>query len=156
MLELLGNDGLVCGIDIDIRPHNRKAIESHPLFRRIRLIEGSSTNARVAHRASEFARDAQSVMVILDSNHTHDHVLRELELYSPLVTRGSYLIVLDTIIEDLPKGYFADREWDVGDNPKTAVREFLKTSQRFEIDRELHEKLLITVAPEGYLRCIAD
>jgi cephalosporin hydroxylase len=156
MLQLLGTDGIVCGIDIDIRPYNRQAVERHPLAHRIRLIEGSSTDASVARQVAELASERRRVMVVLDSNHTHEHVLRELEVYSPLVTRGCYLVVLDTIIEDLPPGYFADRSWDVGDNPKTAVREFLQHDARFEIDREIESKLLITVAPEGYLRCVAD
>ena len=156
MLELLGGDGLVCGIDIDIRPHNRQAIESHPMARRIRLIEGSSTEARTVEQVRTLAESGRSVMVVLDSSHTHEHVLRELTLYGPLVTRGSYLVVLDTIIEDLPRGYFRNRPWEVGNNAKTAVREFLQGTDRFEIDAELDSKLLITVAPEGYLRCVRD
>jgi cephalosporin hydroxylase len=156
MLELLGGDRIVCGIDLDIRAHNRVAIESHRMARRIRLIEGSSTGAAAALQATSMTRGRNMVMVVLDSHHTHDHVLRELELYSPLVTRGSYLIVLDTIIEDMPVGYFQDRPWDVGDNPKTAVREFLQSSRRFEVDNEMDAKLLISVAPGGYLRCVAD
>jgi cephalosporin hydroxylase len=156
MLELLGGDGIVCGIDIDIRSPNRAAIESHPMSKRIRMIEGSSTDERIAAQVAALACGRNCVMVVLDSNHTHGHVLRELELYSPLVTRGSYLIVLDTIIEDLPAGYFHDRPWDVGDNPRTAVREFLQGNHRFEIDDEMDAKLLISVAPGGYLRCVED
>ena len=95
-------------------------------------------------------------MVVLDSNHTHEHVLKELELYSPFVTKGSYLAVLDTIVEDLPDDFFPDRPWGKGNNPKTAVKEFLASSNRFEIDKELESKLLITVAPDGYLKCISD
>ncbi len=156
MLQLLAGDRRVCGIDIDIRPHNRTAIEQHPMAGRITLIEGSSTDETTLSQVRSLAADRSGVMVVLDSNHTHDHVLRELDLYSPLVTRGSYLVVLDTIIQDLPEGYFKDRPWDVGDNPKTAVREFLQRNSRFEVDHELDSKLLISVAPEGYLRCIAD
>ncbi len=159
MLDLIwgeDTDPIVCGIDIDIRPHNRAAIESHPMSRRIRMIEGSSINPTIAAQASHLSCDRSPVMAVLDSNHAHEHVLEELRLYSPLVNKGSYLIVLDTIIEDMPAGYFVDRPWDVGDNPKTAVREFLASTSRFEIDREMNDKLLISVAPEGYLRCIAD
>lgn len=156
MLELLGEDGIVCGIDVDIRPHNRGAIEKHPTFKRIRLIEGSSTDSHVVSAVEQLASDRKRIMVVLDSNHTHDHVLRELELYARFVTRGQYLIVLDTIIDDLPAGYFSDRPWDVGNNPKTAVQEFLRGNTRFEIDREFENKLLITAAPGGYLRYIAD
>ena len=93
-------------------------------------------------------------MVFLDSNHTHDHVMQELELYAPLVTKGSYLVVFDTGIEDMPEGTYADRSWGKGNNPKTAVHEFLKNNDRFEIDRELEARLLYSVAPDGYLRCV--
>ena len=96
------------------------------------------------------------MLVALDSNHTHEHVTRELELYSPLVTKGSYLVVFDTIVEDMPDEFFTDRPWGKGNNPKTAVREFLKRNQRFQVDRDVEKKLLITVAPEGYLKCIKD
>lgn len=156
MLELLGGDGLVLGIDIDIREHNRVAIEEHPMAKRIQMIQGSAIDEDVARQVYEVAKDKKRVLVILDSNHTHDHVLKELQLYSHLVTKGSYLVVFDTIIEDMPENFFPDRPWDKGDNPKTAVWEFLKTNDRFEIDREIQNKLLITVAPDGYLRCLKD
>lgn len=156
MLELLGDGGQVLGIDIDIREHNRVEIEKHPMFKRITMIEGSSIDEEVAEQVHNFAKDKKRVMVFLDSMHTHDHVIRELKLYSPLVTKGSYLVVFDTIIEDMPEDFFPDRPWGKGNNPKTAVREFLKTNDRFEIDKELENKLLITVAPDGYLKCIKD
>jgi cephalosporin hydroxylase len=156
LLELIGGAGHVIGVDVDIRDHNRKAIESHPLFRRITLLEGSSTDAQILAQIRERAAACERVLVILDSNHTHDHVLTELELYSPLVTRDSYLIVFDTVIEDMPEGFSADRPWGIGNNPMTAVREFLSRCDRFVVDREIDDKLLITVAPEGYLRCIRD
>ena len=100
------------------------------------------------------ARDKKRIIVVLDSNHTHDHVLRELELYAPFVSFNSYLVVFDTIVEDLPEGTFPDRPWDKGDNPKTAVREFLASSQGFVIDEEIESKLLVTVAPGGFLKRI--
>ena len=156
LLELLGGDGLVVGVDIDIRAHNRREIEAHPLARRIRLIEGSSTDATVAAAVRQLARGRKAVMVMLDSDHTHAHVLRELELYAPLVTRNSYLIVFDTVIEDLTDDLFPDRRWGKGNNPKTAVREFLKTTDRFVIDDRIAGKLLLTCAPDGYLRCVGD
>lgn len=156
MLELIGGDGLVVGIDIDIRPHNRAEIEKHPMFKRIELIEGSSLDEEVLNKVNRLAADKERVLIILDSNHTHDHVLKELELYSPLVKKDSYLLVMDTIIEDMPDDLVAHRPWGVGNNPKTAVREFLKTTDRFVIDQELENKLLISVAPEGYLRCLKD
>lgn len=156
LLELIGGAGEVIGVDIDIRPHNRREIEGHPLARRIKLIEGSSVAADVIARVREVARGKHRVLVILDSNHTHSHVLEELRLYSGLVTKGSYMIVLDTLIEDMPPEFFKDRVWGKGDNPKTAVWEFLKENDRFEMDKGLEGKLLITVAPDGYLKCVKD
>jgi len=156
MLELIGGDGQILGIDIDIREHNRVEIEKHPMLKRITMIEGASVNDSVARQAHDFAKDKKQILVILDSNHTHDHVLRELQIYSPLVTKGSYLVVFDTIIEDMPPDFFPDRPWGKGNNPKTAVWEFLKTNDRFEIDKEIQNKLLITVAPDGYLKCVKD
>jgi len=152
MLELLGGDGRVLGVDIDIRPHNRAAIEAHPMKKRIDMIEGSSVDEAVVVRVRETAARHERVLVVLDSNHTHEHVLRELRLYSPMVTPGSYLLAFDTIIEDMPPDFSADRPWAPGNNPKTAVSEFLKETDRFEIDHEIESKLLITVAPGGYLR----
>jgi cephalosporin hydroxylase len=156
MLELLGRDGKVLGIDIDIRPQNRVEIENHPMFKRIKMLEGSSVEKRIIAQVYEYARDKSPILVILDSMHTHSHVLDELNAYSPLVTKGSFLVVLDTVVEDMPDGMFPDRAWGKGNNPKTAVWEFLKTNDRFEIDKDVENKLLITVAPDGYLRCIKD
>lgn len=153
ILELIGK-GEVLGIDIDIRKHNRKAIESHPMFRRISVIEGSSIAEDTVKKAAEFTRGKNTVLVCLDSNHTHNHVLKELELYCPFVTKGSYLVAFDTVIEDMPEGFFPDRPWGKGNNPKTAVREFLKTHNEFVIDKDIEHKLLITVAPDGYLKRI--
>jgi cephalosporin hydroxylase len=156
MLELIGGEGQVIGIDIDIRAHNRAEIEKHPLARRIKMIEGSSIAPEIAAQVHQAAQGKNRTMVILDSNHTHDHVKQELHLYSPLVKKDSYLVVFDTMIEDLPDEYNAGRAWSKGDNPKTAVWDFLRTSDRFVIDKELETKLLITPAPDGYLRCVKD
>ena len=156
MLELLGGKGHVLGIDIDIREHNRKEIERHPLLKRITMIQGSSTDPEIAKKVYAFAKDKKKILVVLDSLHTHDHVANELELYSPLISSGSYLVVFDTIIEDMPEDYFPDRPWGKGNNPKTAVWEFLKKNDRFVIDKEIENKLLITVAPDGYLKCVKD
>lgn len=154
MLELLGGDRIVVAVDVEIRPHNREAMESHPMFPRIRLIEGSSTAPDTLAQVRQYTYGRQSVLVCLDSNHTHDHVLRELQLYSPLVTPCSYIVVFDTIIEDLPPDMFPDRPWGPGNNPKTAVHDFLKTTDHFQIDRDMDSKLLITVAPDGFLQRI--
>ncbi len=154
ILELLNGDGEVLGIDIDIREHNRVEIEKHSMFKRIRMIQGSSVDEGVIQQVRGFAEGKQSVLVVLDSLHTHEHVLKELELYAPLVTRGSYLVVFDTVVEDMPEDFFLDRPWGKGNNPKTAVREFLEHNDRFVVDKEIEDKLLITVAPNGYLKCI--
>lgn len=156
MLELIGGDGQLLGIDIEIRPHNRSAIEKHPMFKRITMIEGPSVDPDIVTRVRGFAAGRRRVLVVLDSNHTHEHVARELELYSPLVTKGSYIVVFDTVIEDMPDGSFPGRPWGKGNNPKTAVHQFLTTNNRFEIDKEIEHKLLVTVAPDGYLKCIKD
>lgn len=155
MLELIGEEGFVVGIDIDIREHNRLEIEKHPMYKRIKMIQGSSIDLSVVEKVAELAKGKRA-LVILDSNHTYDHVKKELELYSVFVTKGSYLVVFDTDIEDMPKGFFKDRPWDVGNNPKIAVQEFLKRNDRFVVNQEIEDKLLITVAPSGYLKCIND
>jgi len=152
ILELLGGDRKVVGIDIDIRKHNRDEIEKHPLSKRIQMIEGSSIDKGTAEQVYKIAEGKSRILVILDSNHTHEHVKKELELYHCLVSVGSYLMVFDTIVEDLPKDYFEDRPWNVGDNPKTAVHEFLKGNKNFEIDKSIQNKLIITAAPDGYLK----
>jgi cephalosporin hydroxylase len=149
---LIGGEGRVLGVDIDIRSHNRAAIDAHPMRKRIDVIEGSSIDESVAGKIRRAAEGKTSVLVILDSMHTHDHVLRELELYAPLVTVGSYCVVLDTIIEDLPGDAYPDRPWGKGNSPKSAVWAFVKSDPRFEIDRELEAKLLMTAAPDGWLK----
>jgi len=155
MLQLLGG-GKVIGVDIDIRDHNRQEIEAHSMFPLIELLQGSSIDESISQKVTKAARKADRVMVILDSNHTHEHVFRELELYAPLVTRGCYLVVCDTLIEDMPPGSFPDRPWDKGNNPRTAVDAYLEIDSRFRPDTELDAKLQISVAPGGYLKCIDD
>jgi cephalosporin hydroxylase len=142
----------VLGIDIDIRAHNRIAIERHPMSSRIQMIQGSSVASEVIEEVHTIASNYSRIMVCLDSNHTHQHVLAELEAYAPLVSEGSYCVVFDTIVEDMPKHIFLDRPWGPGDNPKTAVWEYLKNHPEFEIDKGIQSKLLITVAPDGYLQ----
>lgn len=144
--------GIVLGIDIDIRAHNRRHIETHPLAGRIRMIEGSSIDPQVVAQVSEIAADYSRILVLLDSNHTHEHVLGELNAYASLVSVGSYCVVFDTIIEDLPANSFPDRPWDIGNNPKTAVHEFVEANADFQIDHEIDAKLQISVAPHGFLR----
>jgi cephalosporin hydroxylase len=142
----------VVGIDIDIRPHNRAALEAHPLAHKIEMIEGSSiaedTIARIRCAVSPGAR----VMVCLDSMHTHDHVLAELRAYGPMVSPGCYCIVFDSFVEDMPPGFFTDRPWDVKNNPKTALHDWLLETSEFEIDTTMAQKLMVTVAPDGFLR----
>jgi cephalosporin hydroxylase len=154
----------VLGLDIDIRAHNRTAIEAHPLAHKIGMIRGSSVSPEVIAQVHEYAEGYERILVFLDSNHTHDHVLSELEAYAPLTGKGSYCVVFDTVVEDMPDGMFPNRPWGKGNNPKTAVWEYLKRLKmegrkavdgeplEFEIDKMIENKLLITVAPDGYLK----
>lgn len=157
ILEMIGK-GEVLGIDLDIREHNRKEIENHPLFKRITIFEGSSVDKKILSKVKTFVSNKKKIMVFLDSNHTHEHVLEELKNYSSLVNKGSYIVVFDTVIEDMPKDWLKeqgiDRPWNKNNNPKTAVYEFLKKNKRFKIDSTIQKKLLITTAPDGYLKCI--
>jgi len=146
----------VLGIDIDIRAHNRDAIEAHPMAHRIKMIEGSSIAPDTISQVYGIAKNYDRILVCLDSNHTHSHVLAELEAYARLASVGSYCVVFDTIIEDLPADYFPDRPWAPGNNPKTAVFSYLKDHPEFEIDKNMENKLLITVAPSGYLKRISN
>jgi len=154
----------VLGVDIDIRAHNRVAIEGHPLANKIDMIQGSSIDPEIIAEVYKRAANYERIIVCLDSNHTHDHVLAELEAYAPLTSPGSYCVVSDTAIEDVPETLFTDRPWGRGNNPKTAVWEYIKRLQQegrrakdgnrlfFEIDKIINNKLLITSAPDGYLR----
>lgn len=144
----------VLGVDIDIRAHNREAIDAHPMAHRIDMLQGSSIAPDIVAEVHKRAQGHERVLVILDSNHTHEHVLAELDAYAPLVSPGSYCVVFDTVIEDLPAGMYPDRPWDVGNNPKTAIHEFLSRNSDFVVDEDIEAKLLITVAPGGYLRRI--
>lgn len=153
MLQLIG-EGTVVGIDIDIRAHNREAIEGHPLAHRVQLIEGSSIDASVIEQVRAQVADADRVMVVLDSNHTHEHVLEELHLYGPLVTPGQFLVVADTVVEYSPAVTHTGRPWGVGNSPKSALDEYLKETDRFEVDEYVNGKLLVTSSPGGYLRCV--
>lgn len=146
----------VLGLDIDIRDHNRRAIESHPMSSRIEMIQGSSIDPDVIQKVKLIAKGYSSILVCLDSNHTHGHVISELEAYASLVTKGSYCIVFDTFVEDMPKNFFPDRPWNPGNSPKTAVFEFLKSHPEFEIDKSIDNKLLISVAPDGFLKKIIN
>ncbi|WP_126455400.1 cephalosporin hydroxylase family protein [Sulfuriflexus mobilis] len=145
----------VLGIDIDIRSHNREAIEVHPMASRIQMIQGSSIAPDIIEQVRHAAANYSRVLVCLDSNHTHDHVLAELQAYAPLTSKDSYCVVFDTVIEDMPEEMFPDRPWGPGDNPKTAVWEYLKTHSEFEIDKSIQHKLQITVAPDGYLKRVS-
>jgi len=152
ILELIGK-GEVIGIDIDIRTYNKREIEKHKMMERIKMIQGSSISKKVINQVYKIAKNKKKIMVFLDSNHSHKHVLEEMKAYSKLVKKGSYMIVFDTMIEDMPKDFF-DRPWNVGNNPKTAVKEFLKINKRFKIDKKIENKLLITACPDGFLKCV--
>ena len=144
----------VLGVDIDIRQHNKEAIESHPMSHHIEMIQGSSIASDSLAQVEKFAKNYNNILVCLDSNHTHEHVLEELKLYAPLVSLNSYCVVFDTVVDDMPAEMFPDRPWGPGDNPKTAVHEYLKSPSDFVIDNSVHDKLLITVAPDGFLKRI--
>lgn len=155
ILDLIGK-GKVVGIDVNLKTNNRTALKKHTLHKRIIIINGSSTSPKVFNKIRTIAKNKKRIMVILDSDHRNDHVLKELELYSSLVTKGNYLLALDTIIQDLPSNFFKHEKWKKGDNPKTAVTTFLQRNNRFKIDYDIEQKLLITVAPSGYLKCIRN
>ncbi len=146
----------VIGVDIDIRPHNRRALDEHPLRFKMTLIEGSSVDPKIISQVHSHTLCKGNILISLDSNHTHEHVLAELNAYAGLTSPGSYCIVFDTCIEDLPPGSFPDRPWDIGNNPKTAVHDWLKSHPEFEIDKEINKKLLISVAPDGYLKRVSN
>lgn len=159
ILELIGK-GSVLGIDIDIRQHNKNAIQKHPLSKRIKMIQGSSIDAKVVNKINSIAKSKKQIMVFLDSNHTYDHVLNELELYSKFVKKGSYLIVFDTIVDDIPNRWWGvslpKRPWNKQNNAKQAVQEFISKNKRFVIDHSIEDKILLTVASSGYLKCIKN
>jgi cephalosporin hydroxylase len=145
-------DAAVLGVDIDIRSHNKKAIEAHPMAKRISMIQGSSIAPEIIAQVKERAEKRQKILVCLDSNHTHEHVLAELNAYAKLTSVDSYCVVFDTLIEDMPEDAYPDRSWGPGNNPRTAVWEFLKSNKQFQIDKSIDNKLLISVAPDGYLK----
>jgi cephalosporin hydroxylase len=154
ILELIGKKGKVIGVEIDLRKHNKENILAHPLSRNISFVEGSSIDEDVFKTVKNQIKENDKVLVILDSNHTHDHVLSELQLYSSLVTMDSYVIVMDTSIDYMPDNYFPDRSWGPNNNPRTAVKEFIAKNDSFEIDAQIHNKLIISVAYDGYLKRI--
>ncbi|WIM85728.1 CmcI family methyltransferase [Candidatus Mycobacterium wuenschmannii] len=156
MMQLLGSDGFVIGVDVDIRRHNREAIEAHPLANRIKLVEGSSTDPDTVATVKSMVGNRGPVLVVLDSLHTKDHALAELEIYSPLVTPGSFVIVQDTAIEVLSEDVYPDRPWHHGNSPANAVDEFLaRPDCRFVVDEDYASKLVFTSTPGGFLRCVA-
>lgn len=141
----------VVGLDIDIRSHNREAIEAHPMASRITMIQGSSVDPTVVEQVRAIAGQHQRVLVCLDSNHSHEHVLAELDAYAPLVSVGSYCVVFDTVVEHMKPGSFLDRPWDKGNNPMTAARAFLAHHPEFSVDHQIDHRIQLSVAPEGYL-----
>jgi cephalosporin hydroxylase len=155
ILELIGK-GDVLGIDIDIRAHNKAEIENHSMYKRIKMIQGSSIDKEIVEQVRQQTQGKMVILVVLDSNHTHDHVFAELEMYAPFVSLNSYIVVYDTIVEKLPENYLPGlkRSWGRGDNPYTAATTFLQTNKHFEIDPTINNKLLISVAPDGYLKRI--
>lgn len=145
----------VLGIDIEIRPHNRKSIESHPMAHLIEMIEGSSIAPAIVDLVNLKAKGYKKILIFLDSNHSYNHVLSELNAYAQLTSIGSYCVVWDTAIEDIPGSSSSNRPWKKGNNPKIAVWEYLKTNSEFEIDKTIEHKLLVTAAPDGFLKRIS-
>lgn len=154
LLEACGEieNGQVLGIDIDIREHNKKAIEAHPMSKKITMFQGSSIDKEMIENVRQFIKKGKKILVCLDSNHTHEHVLAELKAYAPLVSVGSYCVVFDTLVQDMPSEFSKERPWGKDNNPKTAVWEYLRENDNFEIDKNIENKILITVAPSGYLK----
>ncbi len=144
----------VIGIDLDIRPHNKAKIEEHPMYNYIEMLEGSSTDKAIYTEVKKQAKNFTKILIFLDSNHTHDHVLNELNIYSSLVSKDSYCVVFDTFCEDMPSGFIENRPWGPGNSGKTATKEFLKNNKTFVIDKFIEDKLLITSSPDGFLRKI--
>ena len=156
ILELIGGRGEVVGVEVEFREHNKKAMENHPLARRISVIEGSSVAAPVIEEVRRRADSHERVMLVLDSLHTHEHVLAELRAYSPLVRKGGPLVVFGTAVALIDPKIDLHRPWDQRHNAKTALDEFLGENSRFVVDRDVVDKLLITDAPDGYLRCVKE
>jgi cephalosporin hydroxylase len=134
LMKAMGHGRVVVGVDIEIRPHNRKAIEAHELFPMIRLIEGDSTAPAIVAQAASHIRPGDKVLVILDSNHSRAHVLKELEAYHPLVTKGSYIVATDGIMQDLWDAPRGEPGWKT-DNPAQAAREFAAAHPEFVIEQ---------------------
>jgi len=153
MMEMMGIGGEVVGIDVDIRPHNQTEIEAHPMMKRITMYEGDSVSDLIVEKVKAHTKGKKCVMVILDSLHSHDHVYKELLAYAPMTTLGSYCILPDTFIEFFPKGYYSEsRPWDVGDNPYTAMQQYISETDMFEIDAARTSKAMITETMDGYLK----
>ena len=156
LMEILGGK-LIIGIDVFIPDDLKERIGSHEkLSKRIRWINDSSTSEETLSKVKEIVGDSRKVLVFLDSDHTHEHVLTELNLYAPLIGKGQYIICGDTIVEDVPEQKHRPRAWGPGNNPKTALMSFLDQNDRFEVDQNLENKLLFTCNPGGYLKCIKD
>jgi cephalosporin hydroxylase len=152
LLQLMNLPGDVVGVEIELRPHNEKAIFEHPLSERIRVVKGSSTDPDVVAQVAEIASRHERVMIVLDSFHSHDHVAAELNAYAPLVTPGNYLIVMGTAVGDLPASLDIQRAWNHERNPKSALDEWLARGQPFDVDRGLTDRLILSDGPGGYLR----
>ncbi len=158
IVEMMGN-GQVIGVDIDIRTHNRESIEAHPMSKRVTLIEGGSVDKDVLEKVRAEIPDGARVMVVLDSDHSRDHVLAECRAYGPMVTKDCYLVVADTLVghvneENAPKN--RSQLWYKGNDPLTATNDFLEEQDRFQVDAVTNGKLVLSSSPGGYLLCVKD
>jgi len=156
LMEALGG-GRIIGVDIYLPDDLKARLGSHGrLSERLTLIDGSSIEAETLARVKSIVGNCREVMVVLDSYHTHEHVLKELRLYSPLVGKGHYLVCGDTVVEDIPEQAHRSRPWGPGNNPKTALRQFLQENDRFVVDDYVDMKLLLSCSPGGYLKALQD
>jgi cephalosporin hydroxylase len=149
------NHGKVIGIDITIPEHNRTAIMNSRGSELVTLIEGSSVSQDIFKQVNAIIPRNAKVLLILDSHHTHDHVMKELELWSPLVTKGNYLVVCDTIVEFIDAPADRVRAWSKGNNPFTATTDFLSSNIRFSTENEFNKKTLTSFHPHGFLLAIS-
>ena len=144
----------VIGIDIDIRQHNRELIENHFLSDKIEMIESSSVNKGTFNKIKSLSKDYSNILVMLDSNHTESHVLEELNLYSSLISKNSYCIVFDTIVEKMDSEFSKNRPWNKKNSPQSAIQKFLKRNNNFVVDKTIDKKIILSMAPGGFLKKI--
>jgi cephalosporin hydroxylase len=151
LMKLCGQEPAVLGIDWKIFPHTIDSLRGHPLMEGVELLEANSASGESESAVKSFIGEADRAVLILDSNHTHEHVLAELDLLAPLLPGGGIVLVADTLIEEFPLGYYKDRPWDRGNNPATAVREFLFKHTDFHRSTEWSRRALLSEFRDGII-----